>query len=250
MTTLALGRLPTRHDPRTLRLASYLTPALPPPPARVDWARPVPQWPMYGNDEYSDCTCAAKGHLIAAWRANAGAPADVVDTAAVLAAYTAISGFDPGPPTRNDNGAYMLDSLNHWRRRGVGGHKIAAFVAVDTGDLTQIHTAIALFGGVYVGFDLPASARTQFHARAQWRKSIGGPARKGSWGGHAMTLLGYDDRRLWGPTWSRLQPMTAGFATAYLDEAYAAVSVDQLDAAGHSPTGLDLDKLQADLAAL
>lgn len=33
---LKLGKQTTRHDPRTLLLASYITPALPTPPASLD----------------------------------------------------------------------------------------------------------------------------------------------------------------------------------------------------------------------
>ena len=34
-----LGKLPPRLDPRTLKLAKYLAPGLPKPPAALDWTQ-------------------------------------------------------------------------------------------------------------------------------------------------------------------------------------------------------------------
>ena len=69
---LKLGKQLARHDPRTLLLASYVTPALPTPPAQADLTTKVNSWGMMENDQLGDCTCAAAGHLIMEWTANAG----------------------------------------------------------------------------------------------------------------------------------------------------------------------------------
>jgi len=69
---LKLGKAAARHDPRTLLLASYVTPALPTPPAAFDLASKVKSWGMMDNDQIGDCTCAAAGHLLMEWTANVG----------------------------------------------------------------------------------------------------------------------------------------------------------------------------------
>ncbi|HEX4786746.1 MAG TPA: hypothetical protein VH350_20570, partial [Candidatus Sulfotelmatobacter sp.] len=70
---LKLGKGVARHDPRTLLLASYVTTALPAPPASADLTAKVgASWGMMDNDQIGDCTCAAAGHLIMEWTANAG----------------------------------------------------------------------------------------------------------------------------------------------------------------------------------
>jgi hypothetical protein len=48
-TSRKLGKLPPRHDHRTLMLAKY-TVALPPPPAAVDWSRKLDHLGMMKND--------------------------------------------------------------------------------------------------------------------------------------------------------------------------------------------------------
>ena len=67
-----MGKSVARHDPRTLLLASYVTPSLPTPPASFDLTSKVHAWGMMDNDQIGDCTCAAAGHLIMEWTANAG----------------------------------------------------------------------------------------------------------------------------------------------------------------------------------
>jgi hypothetical protein len=61
---LKLGKSTARHDPRTLLLAAYVTPALPIPPASFDLTSKVSSWGMMDNDQIGDCTCAAAGHLL------------------------------------------------------------------------------------------------------------------------------------------------------------------------------------------
>lgn len=56
-----LGKHPPVFDDRTLRFSDYVTPALPTPPDSVTYYQKVPAWPMYYNDQYGDCTCAAAG---------------------------------------------------------------------------------------------------------------------------------------------------------------------------------------------
>lgn len=68
---LKLGKQVARHDPRTLLLASYVTPTLPTPPASFDLTARVSSWGMMENDQIGDCTCAAAGHLLMEWTANA-----------------------------------------------------------------------------------------------------------------------------------------------------------------------------------
>lgn len=58
------GRLPAQPGRPHLKLGTYLTTALPAPPASSDWLSPVPatDWGMLGNDQWGDCTCAGVAH--------------------------------------------------------------------------------------------------------------------------------------------------------------------------------------------
>jgi hypothetical protein len=50
-----LGRLPSQHHPRTLRLSRYLTAPLPPPPPTKMHHVGIDHWAMMANNEYGNC---------------------------------------------------------------------------------------------------------------------------------------------------------------------------------------------------
>ncbi len=245
-----LGKGEPKHDPRTLRMARYLTDLPPAPPVRR-WSTIVQSWPMFLNDMIGDCTAASRGHLQICWAANNGSAWRPNDRQ-ILEAYMGSSGYDPDVGDSTDNGDTMLSALNHWRKFGVGGHKIDAFVALDIHSRDHFKAAINLFGGVYLGVSLPESARNQ----ATWKVSLAGTeasAERGSWGGHAVAALDYDDDGqdnddgLWIVTWGGMQKITWRWMEAYVDEAYCVLSPDWADADG-APSGFDYDGLKADLS--
>ncbi len=241
---MKLGKTPPRVDPRTLQLASYLRPAvLPPPPNQVDWGSKVSSWPMMANDRIGDCTCASAGHCIEEWTADVGQVVIVPDSS-IIAAYSAVSGYDPSTGS-HDVGAAELDVLNYWRQTGIGGHQIDAYVALEPGNLDHVRDAVYIFGNCYIGLALPASAQTQ----RVWSVPPGGPVGQGapgSWGGHAVPVVAYNARGLTVVTWGALKQMTWSFWQAYCDEAYAVLSGDWLKA-NQAPNGIDLASLQQDL---
>jgi hypothetical protein len=241
-----LGKLRRRDDSRTLQLAKYLDSSLPRPPRAVDNSHGITSWGMMANDTLGDCTCAAVGHLVQDWTANASSEVTIPDPD-IVSLYEAVSGYKPGDPS-TDNGAECLTVLNYWRNKGVPGEgdKIAAYVALTPGDYTHVEDALYLFGGVYIGLQLPLSAQNQ----AVWAQSSGPDAAAGSWGGHCVAVVGYDGGGLTCVTWGALQRMTWGFWHTYCDEAYGVLSADWIEKSGDAPVGFDLAQLQADLTAV
>ena len=238
-----LGKLPARRDPRTLRLARYLdTAALPPAPDAWDEATGVGDWPMYANDRVGDCTCAAAGHMIEAWTHAGRGHTVTIAERDVLRAFDAVKLVDP---TTGAEGAVELDVLNLWRKHGIGRHRILAYAKIDRADHELVRQASVVFGGAYIGLQLPLTAQRQ--SVWQWTGRLRGPARPGSWGGHAVDVVAYDDETLTVVTWGRLQRLTWEFWNRYCDEAYAVLSRDFLSH-GRAPNGLDLDALLQDLA--
>jgi hypothetical protein len=244
-TTIAtgkLGKLPVRTDVRTLRFKRYVDPSrLPTPPPAVDLTAHVPEWPMYANDRRGDCTTAAAGHMIEAWTAAAAGEAVEISEAAVLTAFDAVRVVDP---LTGDEGAIELDVLRFWRKHGIGRHRIGAFAAVTRYEHDLVRAATWLFGGVYIGLALPLSAEHQ--EVWDWTGSLSGDSKPGSWGGHAVDVVRYDDAGLTVVTWGRLQLMTWSFWDRYCDEAYAILSRDFL-MHGRAPNGFDLPALRSDL---
>jgi hypothetical protein len=250
---LKLGKSTARHDPRALLLASYVTPALPAPPASFDLSMKVgSSWGMMDNDEIGDCTCAAAGHLIMEWTANSGKKMVTPTDQQIVAAYSAITGYNPKTGA-NDNGANEVDVLNYWRQTGIAGDKIGAYVSLEPSNHTHVMDSVYIFEGCYIGVQLPISAQAQTQNHQPWSVPPGGTTgdgKPGSWGGHAIPVVAYDTRGVTVVTWGALQAMTWSFWEAYCDEAYAILSDDYMDGQKKAPQGFNLQQLQADLADL
>jgi hypothetical protein len=98
------------------------------------------------------------------------------------------------------------------------------------------------FGAIGLGVNLPASAMDQFNAGQPWTVVQGSPDD----GGHAIALVGYDDYWWYILTWGSVQKVAADWFTTYVEEAWASLSTDFVNAS----TGKDaLGGTLADLGA-
>jgi hypothetical protein len=242
MANRMLGKLPPVHRPGAMQLAAYLPAKRIPVPAIVDNHSCVSDWGMMKNDELGDCTCAAAGHAVQAWTAKNGREIVIADDE-ILKAYEAVSGYDPATGA-NDNGAVEADVLDYWMNTGFNGHKLDSYAVIETRSRYQMQLAMYLFGDAYTGIALPLSAQEQ----KVWSVVHGYEAEFGSWGGHAVPVLGYDDNSLTCITWGAPLRMTWAFQRRYMDEAYAPLSIDWVDEVSKAaPNGLLWDDLKADL---
>ncbi len=243
--TMKLGLRAVKTDTRTLRLSAYLTPQLPPAPPSRAWGAAVGSWGMMLNDTLGDCTIAAIGHAVQTWSANRYREITIAD-AAILQAYERWCGYNPANPA-SDHGGVELDVLNRWRTQGLDGHTLLGYADPTVGDLNEVRQAINLFGGVYIGLALPATAQTQ----AVWDVDAAGgeSAAPGSWGGHAVFVTDYDQDSFTCVTWGQLKRMTTAFWQAYVQEAHALLCPDWFNATG-APNGFDINQLSSDLLAL
>ncbi len=234
-----LGRKAIKTDSRTLKLGKYLTPSLPMPPVSVDWTKGITDFGEMLNDFLGDCTIAGLGHAVQIWSANTGIEATVTD-ATIQSAYEDWCGYNPDDP-KTDQGGIELDVLTDFKKNGLGGHKLLAFADPNTTNLSEVRTAIDLFGGVYIGLSLPVEAQNQ----DVW-DAVNGMT-PGSWGGHAVFVPKYDESGFTCITWGAQKKMTIAFWTACCDEAHALIGQDWFETSGKDPTGLDLAQLTADL---
>jgi hypothetical protein len=244
-----LGKLPPKHDPRTLCFAKYLkTGSLPVAPDVLDsWTQKISTFPMYLNDKLGDCGIAGMGHLIETWTACSGTEFSPTDDD-ILTAYAAISGYDPVTGD-NDNGINLLDGLNYWKATGVASHKIDSFMSVEAQNDDHLREAMYLFGSAYVGVQLPISAQGQ----DIWTVPTGGPrgdGTPGSWGGHCIQLIAYDSDFVTCVTWGSLKKMTWAWWNTYGDEAWAIISPDWVSSNTNAPNRFNYAELQSDLQAI
>ena len=236
------GKHPPKHDFRTLRFKNYVTAELPAPPTsfnsltrvydKLKQTDPTVLFPMDGNDKLGDCTIAALAHAITTYRGFITGPADIMSQQDVVKLYMKLTGGV-------DSGLAELDVLNYWRKTEVAGDKILAYVKIDPKSHTHIQQALALFGGVYLGFQVQENCIQEFDAKQPWTPG------KLTNDGHAVFAVGYDQNTVQVLTWGNTQQGTWAWWDECVDEAYAIVPPEAKDP-GFSP-GFNVKQLLADL---
>lgn len=246
--SMPLGKLPATVDDRTLKAERYIVPeALPPIPTVIDYARRVAQWRMYLNNLLGCCVISAMAHQEDADSAENGSPVTITD-ADVLAGYEACGGYVQGNPA-TDRGTDPLVALNWWRQTGIAGNKIGAFVSVNPRDEALVAAALYLFGGLFVGLELPKSAQTQ----TVWDvvgDGQSGDAAPSSWGGHMIYIPAREaPGRYANITWGERLSITQRFIATYSpNETFAVIPDAWLNGSGQAPNGLNIAALTRDLA--
>lgn len=221
---------------------------LPASPPVADYSIGVKHLGQMGNDSLGDCTCAAAGHLIQTWTSLTQSEETIVPDAAIIDFYSKSCGYVKGDPN-TDQGGVASDVLKYWYLHGLGGHTISGFASIRPGNRASIRDAIYLFGGCYIGVQLPLAAQS-----GAWDVSpdspLTGDNAPGSWGGHAIPLVAYDQDGLICETWGALKPLSWPWLDAYMDEGYAVLSKDWISAAGTAPPGFDFSTLSADMQTI
>lgn len=247
-----LGRKPNSGKPRVSLTTEHVDLSAYTPPATLDRYSAVPgdSWGMDGNDSVGDCTCADVDHEIKADQVAAGNTEVSSTVDEVLAAYSAITGYNPDDPN-SDQGAEMQDVRSYWQKTGfrLGGqpHKILLFAEVAHSNTNLIKWCLDQFGALGLGVNLPASAQDQFNAGQPWTVEQGSPIE----GGHAIALVGYDADWWYIVTWGRVQKVQPAWFTAYVEEAWTVLDDDFVNAhSGADPLGGTLYALGQQFAAV
>lgn len=245
-----MGRLAPHHEtthPR-FKLGLFLRPGFAlQVPDTVDYISKVTSWPEYYNDSLFDCTAAAAAHQREAWTQYGQLAAAVTNATDVLRFYELCSGYRPGNP-RTDRGAVMQDCLNVWRKIGLAGDKILAFLQVDNTNLAEVKAGLYALGGVYTGVNFPRSAMTQFNNRQPW--DYDPSADNTIEGGHCVHLGAMNAQGFMTvTTWGRTQLVTPTWWERFVEEAWCAASESWIRG-GSSPGGLDVAKLNTLFASM
>jgi hypothetical protein len=245
-TKVKLGKQTAHHDKRVPLLSQY-TATLPEPPAAKSYDSKITNLGMMLNDKLGDCTCAAVGHCIQQWTAEAQAKQEIIPDPDILKLYEIVGHYNPDNP-KSDRGAVEINVLNYWLGNPVDGNQLSAFCAIEPQNLQGVKDAVYIFGNCYIGLQMPLSAQNQ----TVWTVPPGGPTGQGapgSWGGHAVPIVAYDARGLTCITWGEYVRMTWQFWSAYCDEAYGLLSPDWVKA-GKCPAGFNWQQLETDMGDL
>jgi hypothetical protein len=240
---LKLGRKFPTHA--KLKLAKYLGPALPAPPAACDWTLAMTtDWGVMRNDALGDCTCAAMGHAVQVVTSNGDGLVTPSDSD-VVTMYEA-SGYGPSDPS-TDQGWTETAAMQFMCDRGLAGVKLDAFADVDQTDLVAVKQTISLFGGIYIGVQITQADMDAFQSSLPWTDST----LANVLGGHALWIPTYDADRGYAITWGKIQPFTWGWFGAKCDEGHACLFFPWVqNSVNCDPDGFDLHTLVADLKSL
>lgn len=249
--TFKLGKKLARPEAFSLKFGDYVNAAqLPPVPSTFGHDALIQSWPMCANDQWGDCVWAGAAHETMLLTKEAGNVAVFTDEN-VLSDYAAVTGFDPSNPS-SDQGTDVQDAAKYRQATGIvdsvgNRHKIAAYLSLQPGNVTDLYLATYLFSCVGIGLQLPQSAMDQAEQNQTWDVT---PSPSPIIGGHYVPLVGRDPEDLLHTvSWGKLQLMTTAFLAAYCDEAWAYVSQENL-VNQKSPEGFDYATLIADLALL
>jgi hypothetical protein len=233
----SLGRLPSRHDPRTLRLANFRRGPLLPFPTTSHWDTKITDWGVMGNDTLGNCVIATAAHAILTWRAN-----ELDDTRRITDGAVIELSDDMGAL----NGYNILDRLKYWRKEGMWSNKLWAFAMIDATNPDQLKEVINTFGVADIGINLPNAWRDA----DEWKTGRGPYFRPGSWGSHSVPFVGYDEQHAYAVSWGRIFPITWEAIPAYVDEAYALIDPSWLEKDAVTPCGYNLPEIATELYAL
>ena len=245
---MKLGKLPARPNAVTFKLTDYVDTKKLTPPAFFGHDNLITSWGMLGNDTVGDCVLAGGAHETMMWTAEGYAPAVFTDEC-VLSDYSAITGYDPSDPN-TDNGTDMQMAASYRRKTGLldangKRHKVAAYLAITPGNLSEHLLAAWLFGAVGIGINFPAYAMDEFNSGIPWAVE---ERKRQIEGGHYIPLVAHRGL-LCVVTWGRIQQMTPQFFHKFNDESLVYLSEEMLYG-GKSPEGFDDAQLRADLSAL
>jgi hypothetical protein len=250
------GRIKPSQPSRLAALRDRQLAPLPDPPALVPgFTYGATDFPMAGNDVWGDCTIAAVVHIDAITKARLGKPWTYVGDDAVVEAYQQLGGGSTAPGNGLDMSVVIADWSNPSGTIPSLLHTQLAYAAtIDTGDHELARQVMWNFGFTYDGVDLMEAADQQFEDP---------PVTPGVWywendqpygGGHCICRNGAEMLRdfpvfplvTWGAQWGA----TYRCWDYIVDEVYAVIPTDYVEADHDALQALDQAALAADIAAL
>lgn len=208
---VVLGAVRARLDPHSpvLKIADYLDKGtLPPSPTSCDWSPPAISVveDIEGNGEYGDCVLAEEAHFIALVTGNAGTLYSYT-AAQTLAAYSAITGFNPNVPS-SDQGTDPIAALNYFMANAYAdGSKLSGYLLVDATNQQEVEFALSAFGNLKMWLSLPDPYVNPFPSANGFVWDVGTPDPSN---GHCIGGCGYNKIQVLGTTPQGITIMTWG----------------------------------------
>jgi hypothetical protein len=252
-----LGRTrPIAYGPR-FSLGNYLMRQLPAPPPTIEYTQSAAQSlsNIYGNDTLGDCVIAGMAHVVGVLTAGATGNPFLYTQDQIIALYSAIGGYVPGQAA-TDHGCDEVTALNYWENNGApaGQHQIAAWLAVNAADPTEVRTALWLFENLYFGLELPDAWINPIPNASGFTWDVAGAPDPQN--GHCVVGVGYNADGVTIDTWGMLGLITNAAIERYASRRahgalYTVISQDAINKATQkAPAGFDWSQLVADFDSM
>jgi hypothetical protein len=189
-------------------------------PLAHNWGGVFPEsaWKQYDNVNSKTCVPAAAAHLITCWTSNTNPPAVILSLTEVFDALKTVA-----PLHDIDQGCKMIDFMTYWRKPpGFSRDVLDRFRKFKIRDSQMLKKAVYFFGGCLIGLQLPLSAGMT----GAWEFPSGKTESDeiNSWGGHTVSVIGYDKNNFIVISWGNVIRMSSSFYEKYNDESYIALS--------------------------
>lgn len=228
---------------------------IPASPAAFDWAerpdRSFTPYPLFRNGDLGTCVIASLGHDALTESGQTGSALQVSDEE-ILSAYRLFGGYVDGDPS-TDRGCVMLDVARRMLAgEQIGPLRLTGFVALDPRKPDLLHAASNLFGGLWLGWDLPKA----WENAETWDVSPTGSTSDDwaprSLGGHATHAPARSPSHHGLVTWTQAVPYTPAAEWVYCREAYALLWERHwaILMGDRCPAGVDVQQLMDSMAVL
>jgi hypothetical protein len=244
---LRLGKAPALSMPKMLHLSSFADTEKEPPVATKFWTKRA-KFPLrhFGNRRYGDCTRASQALLAMRMERIETRSTPVITDEEVIRVYKEATAryfyvdWDKDP-VGADTGMFEVWALDDWRRpeltfKDTKGRPLTidAYTRINQANIKEVKNALWLSGahGIKVCFNLPLA--WQSNPSGIWDipedQQPVGPYLPGSWGGHSMAAVDYDEKYVYLPSsWAFPDgKITWRAFLIYCDEAY--MVIDSIDA--------------------
>jgi hypothetical protein len=218
-------KMPDRHAPR-LYLGDYVDlSTLPPSPESCDYSAPAMPviTNLEGNDAYGDCVEAEDAHFIAVMTGNTGSLFSYTP-AMTLAAYTALTGFNPNIPSTDQGTDPTVDMNYYVQNPYADGTKLLGWASVDATNKALVQFAISTFGNLKLWVSLPDAWTNPFPSSSGFVWDVASPD---SNNGHCIGSCAYNSTlvSIVGANSQGVQVMTWGLIGTVTWAAFAALFV-------------------------
>ena len=223
---MKLGKLPYEHDQRTLFLGEFLKVPFVPEQYDFDKGRAAFPSEIWGNDKWENGVVVAMAHGVLRLRRLETRRSTQVSETDVIRMYQLMTGAQKIGDVK-DKGMTVLGMLKFWKKLGFykaawsTSHLISIYGELDPLDHEQLRAACFLLGGIFLGFQLPDTARDQFLLEKRWQTP---GSRPGTWGGQLVYAKKFDNEHFYGTVWGSQVQITNDFISKYCDECWAVLN--------------------------